>query len=135
MENLKVSLRSGAQLLASLGSFSEGHRLYKAVTRELSRYNLAEGTAENLAMVMTSSEDVDTALWPCLERATYTPAGQTSLLKINQGLFENAEYRSDLLEIQREVLGYNLIPFSLPVGSLLLAALKKDIGALKQNAP
>lgn len=127
METLKVKLKSGAEIEVWLATFPEGHRLYKAVTRELSKYNLAEGTAENLAMVMTSSEDVDMALWPCMSKALYKtqecPAGQ----RISQELFEKSEVRADLIEIQREVLGYNLIPFSKPVGSLLMATLKRDI--------
>lgn len=131
MENLKVKLESGAELEATLASFPEGHRLYKAVTKELSRYNLAEGTAENLAMVLSSSDEIDAALWPCMARACYKteecPAGH----KINPMLFEKAEYRSDLIEIQREVLGFNLIPFSKAIGSLLRAALKRDIAIPK----
>lgn len=127
METLKIKLKSGAEIEVWLATFPEGHRLYKAVTRELSKYNLAEGTAENLAMVIQSSEDVDTALWPCMTKAVYKttdcPAGQ----RISPELFEKAEVRSDLIEIQREVLGYNLIPFSKPVGSLLIATLKRDI--------
>lgn len=133
METLKKKLESGSELEIWLADFPSGHALYKAVTREMSRYNLAEGTAENLAMIMTSSEDVDAALWPCMGKATYTGHGYEKK-RITQEIFEKPEVRSDLVEIQREVLGYNLIPFSRAIGSLLIAALIKSISNLKSQS-
>lgn len=133
METLKKKLESGSELEVWLADFPSGHALYKAVTRELSKYNLVEGTAENLAMVMTSSEDVDSALWPCMGKAVYTGHGYEKK-KITQDMFEKSEVRSDLVEIQREVLGYNLIPFSPAIGSLLIAALRKNISSLKSQS-
>ena len=134
METLKVKLSSGAEIEVWLASFPEGHRLYKAVTRELSKYNLAEGSAENLALVLTSSEDIDEALWPCMGKAVYKTEACPAGLKINQAMFEDAKVREDLVEIQKEVLGFNLIPFSRPIALLLKASMAKDIAMLRPNA-
>ena len=133
METLKKKLESGAELEVFLADFIDGHRLYKSVARELSKYNLAEGTVENLAMVMASSEDVDVALWPCMKKSLYT-GNVYERVKVTPEIFEKPEVRSDLIEIQREVLGYNLIPFSPAIGSLLIATLKRDISNLKQRS-
>ena len=131
MENLKVKLSSGAELEVTLAPFQDGHRLFKAVTRELKTFDLAEGTVENLSMLLVSSDDIDAALWPCMARAVYKTAECPAGLKVVPSLFENEEARGDLLDIQREVLGFNLTPFSKAIGSLSKATLKKDISILK----
>jgi hypothetical protein len=133
METLKKKLDSGSEIEVFLADFPDGHRLYKAVARELSKYNLAEGTVENLAMVMAASEDVDAALWPCMKKALYTGHGYEKQ-KLSPEIFEKPEIRSDLIEIQKEVLGYNLVPFSKAIGSLLIATLKRDISSLKSQS-
>lgn len=130
METLKVTLESGATLEVFLADFPDGHKLYKAVAKELSKYNLADGTVENLALVMASSEDVDSALWPCMKQALYTGNGYEKA-KVVPDIFAKPEIRKDLIEIQKEVLGYNLVPFSKAIGSLLIATLKRDINSLK----
>ena len=133
MEPLTKKLESGAEIQIFLADFPSGHALFKAVSRELSKYNLIEGTAENLAMVMTSSDDIDSKLWPCMKSALYT-GHDYEKKKITPDIFEKAEIRSDLVEIQREVLGYNLTPFSQAIGSLLIAALRRNISSLKQQS-
>lgn len=131
MENLIKKLESGSEINVTLASFPEGHRLYQAVAKELSKYNLAEGTAENLAMVLASSAEINDALWPCLGRGVYKTSEFTDGLKMTASIFEKVEHRMDFIEIQREVLGYNLIPFSRSIGSLLMAALKRSIATPK----
>lgn len=127
MENLKKTLSSGSEIEIFLADFPDGHRLYKAIARELSKYDLADGTAENLALVLTSSEDIDAALWPCMKNCLYTGHGYEKQ-KLSAELFgKKAEIRTDLVDIQREVLGFNLLPFSKPIGSLLVAALTKSM--------
>lgn len=130
MEPLKKKLESGAEIEIWLADFPDGHALYKAVARELSKYDLAEGTVENLALVIAASEDVDAALWPCLKKVIYTGNGFEKK-KITPEIFEKVEIRADLVEIQKEVVGYNLVPFSKPIGSLLIAALTKGIPTRK----
>lgn len=127
MENLKVKLASGADLEVTLASFSEGHRLFKAVTRVLTGFDLSEGTVQKLSMLLLSSEEVEAALWPCMERAVYKTLECPAGLKINKALFEKAEAREDFLEISEEVLGYNLTPFSKSIGSLSKVIHQKSI--------
>lgn len=124
MENLKKTLESGVELTVSLASFPEGHRLFKAVTKELQSINLAEDTVQKLSMQLVSSDAIEQALWPCMARATYNG------LKVNPELFENAEARCDFLEIMKEVLAYNLVPFSKNLGSLSTAIFRKDTDIL-----
>lgn len=124
MENLKKKLESGAELVVSIASFTEGHKLFKAVTKELRDIDLAEGTVQKLSMQLVSSECIEEALWPCMGRATYNG------LKVNPELFENPEVRCDFLEVLKEVLAYNLIPFSKNLGSLSTAVFRKDLDIL-----
>ncbi len=133
MDSLKIKLESGAELEIWLAGFPEGHRLYKAVSRTMSNFNLAEGNAENLALLISSSEDIDEALWPCMAYATYKLPDAQAGIRITPAMFEKAETRADLIVIQREVLGFNLIPFSKSIGSLLKAALSLDIAILKSK--
>jgi hypothetical protein len=133
METLVKKLESGAEIEIFLADFVDGHRLYKSVARELSKYNLAEGTVENLSMVLAASDDIDAALWPCLKKVLYSGHGFEKK-KIEPDIFEKPEIRGDLIEIQKEVLGYNLVPFSKAIGSLLIATLKRDISSLKQQS-
>jgi len=124
MEPLKKTLESGVELTVSLASFPEGHRLFKAVTKELQSVDLAEDTVQKLSMQLVSSDAIEQALWPCMARATYNG------LKVNQELFENAEARCDFLEVMKEVLAYNLVPFSKNLGSLSTAIFRKDTDIL-----
>ena len=87
--------------------------------------DLSQDTVQHLAMTLLSSEQIEAALWPCMGRASYNG------LKINPGLFENAEIRCDFLEVMKEVLGYNLIPFSKNLGSLSTAIFRKDTDILR----
>jgi len=125
MEPFKKTLESGAELTISLASFPEGHRLFKAVTKELQSIDLAEDTVQKLSMQLVSSEAIEQALWPCMARATYGG------LKVNQELFEDAKIRCDFLEVMKEVLGFNLVPFSKNLGSLSTAIFRKDINILE----
>jgi hypothetical protein len=130
VETLKKKLESGSEIEIWLANFQDGHELYMAVAKELSKYDLAEGTVENLALVITSSKEVNAVLWPCMKMATYTGNGY-EMVKITPEIFQKKEVRADLAEIQKEVMGFNLSPFSKPIGSLLIAALTKSIPTLK----
>ncbi len=125
MENLKKKLESGAELDVTLAPFSDGHRLFKAVTKELQEINLSEDSVQKLSMRLLSSEPIENALWPCMARGSYNG------LKINPDLFENAEARCDFLEVMKEVLAYNLLPFSKNLGSLSTAIFQKNIDILR----
>ena len=125
-------LDSGAVLELTLCSFAEGNRLMKAVAKELKNTNISIGakgdfmnlkgeeainTIKNLVTGLLASDEIEVALWPCMERGTYTVGGV--LKKINRDLFEDEKARADYLPVMREALTYNLSPFFLNLGSLL----------------
>jgi hypothetical protein len=133
-----IQLSSGAELALSACSFQEGTKLMKAVAREIKGVAVSIGmrdvknlgdilsvragddvfnTIKNFAAGLLASEEIEAALWPCMERGTYTVNGVTS--KINRDLFEDEKVRADYIPILREVLVYSLGPFSEGVGSLL----------------
>lgn len=112
MDNLKKKLTSGAEIDITLAPFLIGHRLFKAVASELKSLDLNEDSVQKMSMLLVSSETIEEALWPCLARGTYNG------VKITPELFENMNVRSDFLEVIKEVLAYNLAPFSKGIGSL-----------------
>ena len=138
--NLKKSLPSGAVLEVTLAPFQEGHALFKAVARELEAVPLAVGvkvknlkelfeagvsdeilnTLKNVAARLIASDLVEQALWPCMSRATYNQN------KIRPDVFEDEKARGDFLIVAKEVLVYNLGPFSSSLGSLF----KGDIAGI-----
>ncbi len=124
MENLKKTLDSSAELEVTLSSFAEGHRLFKVVTKELEGVDFQEDTVQKLAFRLISSEEVEKALWPCMGRATYNK------LKVNPDLFEDPSVREDFLIVAKEVLVFNLLPFSKGLGldALLKVLAGKNIG-------
>lgn len=131
-------LDSGAILDLSICSFAEGNRLLKAVARELKNTKLALGikdvkgfqdifkldlgddavnTIKNLLTGLIASEDIEAALWPCMERGSYTIDGVQK--KINRDLFEDEKARADYIPILKEALVFNLTPFFANLKSLL----------------
>jgi hypothetical protein len=117
-------LSSGAVLNLSLCSFSEGTKLMKSVTRELKNTPIMLGTEQfsfntikNIATVLISSNEIEEALWPCMERGSYTNNGVTK--KINKDLFEDEKARADYIPILKEVLVFSLFPFLKNLNSLL----------------
>jgi hypothetical protein len=113
-------LQSGAKLNLSLCSFDEGTKLMKAVTRELKSTPILLGdavlnfnTIKNIATVLIASDEIEAALWPCMERGTYNG------LKINKDLFEDEKVRADYIPILKETLVFSLSPFLKNISSLL----------------
>ena len=83
-------LESGAVLDLSICSFAEGNRLMKAVAKEIKNTQISLGakgqmgdflklqvgddalnTIKNLVTGLLASDEVEAALWPCIERGTY----------------------------------------------------------------
>jgi len=135
------TLDSGAILDISVCSFAEGTRLMKAVARELKNTQVSLGvkghiadffkadigdealnTIKNIVTGLIASEEIEAALWPCMERGTYTRDAVTH--KINRDLFEDEKRRADYVPVLKEVLVNSLTPF---FGSL--KSLVKDIPA------
>jgi hypothetical protein len=80
-------------------------------------------TIKNIVTGLIASETIEAALWPCMERGTYTSGGVIN--KINRDLFEDEKARADYIPILKEALVYNLSPFLKSLKSLL-----KDIPAV-----
>ena len=130
-------LDSGATLDLSLCSFAEGNRLMKAVARELKDTPISIGakgnikdffkldfgdealnTVKNLLTGLIASDEIEAALWPCIERGTYTtPSG--TILHIKKDIFEDEKTREDYIPILKEALVYNLSPFFKSLKSLV----------------
>ena len=125
MENLKKILPSGAELEVTLASFAEGHRLFKVVTKELETIDFKEDTVQKMAFRLIASEAVEQALWPCMGRATYNQ------MKVNADLFEDAGIRGDFLAVAKEVLVFNLLPFSKGLDSVFSTFTQKNTDTQK----
>ena len=112
-------LASGSKLQLSLCSFDEGTKLMKAVTRELKNTPILLGdavlnfnTIKNVATILIGSDEIEAALWPCMQRGTYNG------LKINKDLFEDEKVRADYIPILKETLVFSLSPFLQNLNSL-----------------
>jgi len=129
-------LDSGAVLELSMASFAEGTRLMKAVAKELKNTQISLGakgdikdffkmelgdeamnTIKNIVTGLIASEEIEAALWPCMERGSYTVGGV--MRKINRDLFEDEKARADYIPVLKEALVYNLAPFFKSLGSLV----------------
>lgn len=137
-------LESGAILNIKTAPFATGTKLVKAVSRELLKVNIDIGlgkgrledffsleidkdgainTIKDLILNLISSDEIETIVWECLDRCTYTlegaPAG-----RINRATFENDKAKGDYYLIVKEVLAENLTPFFPNLHSKLLTNIK-----------
>lgn len=147
---MKKTLESGAEIDVTLASFAVCTKLLKCVASELGRVelnlmgpdgnlkdlmNLEIGdqlinTSKNVISALMSSDSIEAALWPCLEKATYRSLGGTEQ-RISRELFDTIEAaREDYIPIAREVLWFNLRPFFKNLSSLW-----KDIQARVSSTP
>lgn len=127
MENLKKTLDSGANLEVTLAAFVEGHKLFKVVTDELGDIDFDNDSVQKLSFRLMSSDAVEAALWPCMGRATYNN------MKLSKELFEDGDVRGDFITVAKEVLVFNLLPFSrgTVLDLILRALIAKDIAIQK----
>jgi len=146
-------LDSGAKLSLTLCSFAEGTKLMKAVAREAKSITLEMGvekatglqdlmkfdfndkamnTIKNLVLGLLANEEVEAALWPCVERGTYTVNGLVR--KINRDLFEDEKARADYVPILKEALVFNMGPFFTSLASLLKGMPAAGTDALQSTA-
>jgi hypothetical protein len=124
VKTLKHKLKSGNDLEVWPSKFDDGFNLLQVVSQEFSALDLSKGTVEGLSMQLMASRTLSDAMWPCLGQATYK--GE----RINKTMFESMEARKDFIEIVKEVLVFNLGPFSENVASLCKALFQKDIAIL-----
>lgn len=127
---MKKTLESGAELDVTLSSFSVCNKLKNVVVQELEsiKFDIGDGkienlfesefgpeavnTFKNLICRIISSEKIEEAIWPCMDRATYKG------VKITRETFENEDARQDYLPVFKEVLWLNLRPFFKSLNSL-----------------
>ena len=145
MSNLKKTLDSNAVLEVTLAPFAIGHKLWKAVAKEVETVDVSLGskvaslqsvfdaevtdqmlnTIKNIISRVLSSEKIEEVLWQCMERATYNG------VKITQDTFEDVKARGDYLIVAKEVLWFNLVPFVRNLGSLFQELKAKNISTQK----
>jgi len=116
---------SGAIVVINPASFEAANELKKAVERELIKCGLSDLLMS--ALVIDSSDAVEAALWPCLNRCLYN--GQ----KIIKSTFDNVEARKDYHAIAQACGEINIGPFVESLSSVL-----KKLGFLKttkENIP
>ena len=112
-------LPSGAVLSLTMAPFQDGHRLMKAVAREIEGVKITgdflkePDAIKNIIMRAIYSEDVELALKPCLARCSYNKQ------QITEDAFEDEKARGDFLPVVKEVMVYNLTPFFGSLSSLL----------------
>lgn len=123
MKEKSVTLGSKAILKITSSPFEDAHKLYKAVMGVVSKTVFSSEEAISFIAKISISEEVETALWPCMGRATYNGR------KINKELFEEDDVRGDYLIIAKEVLAFNLAPFLSSLSSVFsqLATLKSIV--------
>lgn len=137
-------LESGALLDLSICSFAEGNRLMKAVAKEIKNTQISLGakgqmgdflklqvgddalnTIKNLVTGLLASDEIEAALWPCIERGTYNG------IHIKKDIFEDEKVRADYIPILKEALVYNLSPFFKSLKSLVKDIPLVNTGTLK----
>lgn len=119
------TLPSGSELRMTMAPFADGHKLLKAVSREIEGIKLDLTDVDpikNFIARMIYSDEIERALKPCLERCNYNK------MQITMDVFEDEKARADYLPIVKEVLAYNLQPFlgSLPSLFMDITKVVKD---------
>lgn len=130
---MKMTLKSGATLDVTRSPFVIGHKLFKTVLKEMKQVNLKLGlkegqsfgslasleltddalnTVKDAFCILLSSEEIEEVLWECMLRSTYNGR------KIDKALFNEDPITADYLEVAKEVMTINLIPFRQSLESL-----------------
>jgi hypothetical protein len=119
------TLPSGAILEMTMAPFEDGHKLLKAVSREIESTKITTGMQDleaikNLMMRAIYSEEIERALIPCLARCKYNKQLVNTKLFSDETITdeEKIRRRGDYLPVVKEVLMYNLTPFFISLGSL-----------------
>lgn len=106
---------SGAILKVSAAPFADAKRLYQALLKELKTVKFFSKEEmfnffKDLLCSGFSSELIDEALMPCLQRCTYNHGRGDH--KIDKDTFEPAETREDYTSVLMEVTKENVTPFA-----------------------
>lgn len=121
----EATMPSGKILQVAPAPFADAKALYQALLREMKSVAIGTGTDtqsifKDLFCVGFSSREIESALWPCMQRCLYNG------LKIDVGTFEPVECRQDYMKVCMEVAKENVGPF----GSALYAEFKLAMGIL-----
>ncbi|RTL04654.1 hypothetical protein EKK58_10110 [Candidatus Dependentiae bacterium] len=147
MKNISKKLPSGAELYITMASFEVGHRLLKAVMKEAETININFGanaksfkdfaeldvndttinTLKNIVARLISSDLIENVAWECMAYATYN---KVKIVKENN-VFDEPSARGDYLIVVKEVMIFNLLPFSQSLGSLFTDMLGSNTESLK----
>ncbi len=117
---------SGAILKINAAPFKDARALYKAVLKEAKGVDVSSKTEipslyKELFCVAFSSDEVEKALWACLNRCTYDNGNGD--LKIDDSTFEPVAARDDYLQVCMEVAKENVLPFGKSLYAEYLAML------------
>lgn len=113
------TMPSGKILCMTMANFQDGHRLLKAVAKEIENVKFTgdvfkePDAIKNLVMRAIYSSEIEEALKPCLAKCNYDKR------QITDEIFEDSKTRGDYLPVVKEVLIFNLTPFFGSLGSLL----------------
>ena len=105
-----VQLPSGVELTVNAAPFKDAKNLFQAIIKEWKDFDPQKlGSPSGMVglfMTAFSSDEVEAAIWPCLNRCLY--AGE----KIVQATFEPESARPDFIPACLEVVAENITPFT-----------------------
>lgn len=107
-----VTLPSGAKLDITVSPFPVARNLYQAIASELKALKVETVTEldanllKDVFLTALSSKPIESALWACMDRATYKG------LRITQDTFEPEDAREDYFAVCMEVAQENVRPFT-----------------------
>lgn len=110
----EVKLPSGAVLKITLSPFKNAKALYQAILKEARGLDVGSKTEiatlyKELFCIGFSSEEIEKALWVCLDRCTYNNGKGD--LRITEDTFEEVSARGDYMNVCMEVAKENVFPF------------------------
>ncbi len=129
MENVIITLPSGAKLEITPAPFPQANALYKAVLAEgvkvkIEGFDSVENAIKDAFCIAMSSPLIESCVKACMARATYKG------LKITDETFEPMDARADYTEVFSAVMKETLKPFT----KSLYAQFKEALDQLKGAA-
>lgn len=126
------TLPSGAILEMTMAPFEDGHRLLKAVSKEIENTKISSSMQDfdaikSLMMRAIYSDEIARALTPCMERCKYNKKPVNKELFSDETISDDEKVlrRGDYLPVIKEVMLYNLAPFFNSLGSLFKDIMNK----------
>jgi Phage tail assembly chaperone protein, TAC len=139
MESAKeFILPSGAKVYMSVAPFQDAQALTKALMKSIKGVPLSDDVMSMDVSVLkdalieaATSDDVQSAIFRCMERATYDG------IKITRDLFDDKDIglkaRQDFYGICAKIIEFNCMPFFDQALSMLKTSLKKNTNIQKQG--